>query len=631
MNYLSVEQLSKSYNEQPLFNDITFGINQGQKVALVGKNGSGKSTLLKIIGGIESPDHGKVVFRKGIKLSFLSQNPEFNNHLTVRDYIFNQDNELLLTVSEYEQFIESTDPDIASRRYQELINKMDALSAWDFESQVKQILGKLGIHDLDLFVDELSGGQKKRVALAATLVEKPDFLILDEPTNHLDIEVIEWLEKYLSTQNMSLLLVTHDRYFLEGVTNEIIEIDDQTIYTYKGSYSYYLEKKSERKVQEAAEVSKAKNLLVKELDWLRRMPKARGTKAKYRIDAAHELMEVANKNLLEDALTLKIKSKRQGKKILELYHLTKSFEGEKYLNDFSYTFKKRDRIGIVGKNGVGKTTLLNVITGGLTVDSGDVVLGETTQFGYYKQEEITYPSGTKLIDVVKEVAEVVKLSDGATITAAQFLNHFLFPHEMHMTPIEKLSGGEKRRLQLLRVLIEAPNFLILDEPTNDLDILTMNVLEDYLSNFEGTLIIVSHDRYFMDKLAGHLFVFRGNGEIFDFPGNYSNFKYQSEQLEKDSNKQAKKPKEKKVSKPKFGQKRPPAGEAGKLSFKEKNEFESLEHEISELEKRNKEFMDKLNSGSGNHEEPMEWSKEIEQITNQIEEKEYRWLELSELA
>ena len=631
MNYLSVEQLSKSYNEQPLFNDITFGINQGQKVALVGKNGSGKSTLLKIIGGLESPDHGKVVFRKGIKLSFLSQNPEFNNHLTVRDYIFNQDNELLLTVSEYEQFIESTDPDIASRRYQELINKMDALSAWDFESQVKQILGKLGIHDLDLFVDELSGGQKKRVALAATLVEKPDFLILDEPTNHLDIEVIEWLEKYLSTQNMSLLLVTHDRYFLEGVTNEIIEIDDQTIYTYKGSYSYYLEKKSERKVQEAAEVSKAKNLLVKELDWLRRMPKARGTKAKYRIDAAHELMEVANKNLVEDALTLKIKSKRQGKKILELYHLTKSFEGEKYLNDFSYTFKKRDRIGIVGKNGVGKTTLLNVITGGLTVDSGDVVLGETTQFGYYKQEEITYPSGTKLIDVVKEVAEVVKLSDGATITAAQFLNHFLFPHEMHMTPIEKLSGGEKRRLQLLRVLIEAPNFLILDEPTNDLDILTMNVLEDYLSNFEGTLIIVSHDRYFMDKLAGHLFVFRGNGEIFDFPGNYSNFKYQSEQLEKDSNKQAKKPKEKKVSKPKFGQERTPAGEAGKLSFKEKNEFESLEHEISELEKRNKEFMDKLNSGSGNHEELMEWSKEIEQITNQIEEKEYRWLELSELA
>ena len=631
MNYLSVEQLSKSYNEQPLFNDITFGINQGQKVALVGKNGSGKSTLLKIIGGLESPDHGKVVFRKGIKLSFLSQNPEFNNHLTVRDYIFNQDNELLLTVSEYEQFIESTDPDIASRRYQELINKMDALSAWDFESQVKQILGKLGIHDLDLFVDELSGGQKKRVALAATLVEKPDFLILDEPTNHLDIEVIEWLEKYLSTQNMSLLLVTHDRYFLEGVTNEIIEIDDQTIYTYKGRYSYYLEKKSERKVQEAAEVSKAKNLLVKELDWLRRMPKARGTKAKYRIDAAHELMEVANKNLVEDALTLKIKSKRQGKKILELYHLTKSFEGEKYLNDFSYTFKKRDRIGIVGKNGVGKTTLLNVITGGLTVDSGDVVLGETTQFGYYKQEEITYPSGTKLIDVVKEVAEVVKLSDGATITAAQFLNHFLFPHEMHMTPIEKLSGGEKRRLQLLRVLIEAPNFLILDEPTNDLDILTMNVLEDYLSNFEGTLIIVSHDRYFMDKLAGHLFVFRGNGEIFDFPGNYSNFKYQSEQLEKDSNKQAKKPKEKKVSKPKFGQKRPPAGEAGKLSFKEKNEFESLEHEISELEKRNKELMDKLNSGSLNHEELMEWSKEIEQITNQIEEKEYRWLELSELA
>lgn len=622
MNYLSVEQLSKSYNEQALFNHITFGINQGQKVALVGKNGSGKSTLLKIIGGIESPDTGKVVFRKGIKRSFLSQNPEFNNHLTVKDYIFGQDNELLLAVSEYEQFIESANPDITSRRYQELINKMDALSAWDFESQVKQILGKLGIHDLDLFVDELSGGQKKRVALAATLVEKPDFLILDEPTNHLDIEVIEWLEKYLSTQTMSLLLVTHDRYFLEGVTNEILEIDDQTIYTYKVNYSYYLEKKSERKAQEATEVSKAKNLLVKELDWLRRMPKARGTKAKYRIDAAHELMEVANKDLLEDSLTLKIKTKRQGKKILELHHLTKSFDGEKYIDDFSYTFKKKDRIGIVGKNGVGKTTLLNVITGGLMMDSGEAALGETIQFGYYKQEEISYPDGTKVIDVVKEVAEVVKLSDGAIITAAQFLNHFLFPHEMHLTPVAKLSGGEKRRLQLLRVLIEAPNFLILDEPTNDLDILTMNVLEDYLFHFEGTLLIASHDRYFMDKLAEHLFVFRGKGKIVDFPGNYSDYKNDLDKAAKATTKN-KKIKDKNISKSNIEKKL-------KLNYNEKKEFESLENEIDELETRKEGLMDKLNAGSGNHEELMEWSKEIEQITNQIEEKEYRWLELSEL-
>lgn len=624
MNYLSVEQLSKSYNEQALFHDLTFGISQGQKVALVGKNGCGKSTLLKIIGGIESADQGRVVFRKGIKLSFLTQNPEFSSHQTVRDFIFDQDNELLSTVSEYEEFIENKDSDVASPQYQKLINKMDALSAWDFESQVKQILGKLGIHDLGLFVDELSGGQRKRVALAAALVEKPDFLILDEPTNHLDVEVIEWLEKYLSTQTMSLLLVTHDRYFLEGVTNEIIEIDDQTLYSYKGNYSYYLEKKSERSTQEALEVSKAKNLLVKELEWLRRMPKARGTKAKYRIDAAHDLMDVAAKDLQESSLTLKIRTKRQGKKILELHHLTKSFDGVKYLDNFSYIFKKKDRIGIVGKNGVGKTTLLNVITGVLASDIGEVVLGETTQFGYYKQEEISYPAGTKVIDVVKEVAEVVKLSDGATITAAQFLNHFLFPHEMHLTPVEKLSGGEKRRLQLLRVLIQTPNFLILDEPTNDLDILTMNVLENYLSSFEGTLIIVSHDRYFMDKLAGHLFVFQGRGVIDDFPGNYSDFRNHSDQIERASKKALSKTKEKKIAKA-------PSEQKKKLSFKEKKEYESLEQEIHELEKTKEELINKLNGGSGDHEEIMEWSKGIEKLTHQIEEKEFRWLELSEFA
>ncbi len=624
MNYLSVEQLSKSYNEQALFHDLTFGINQGQKVALVGKNGSGKSTLLKIIGGIESADQGRVVFRKGIKLSFLSQNPEFSSHQTVRDFIFDQENELLSTVSEYEEFIESKDADVSSKQYQSLINKMDALSAWDFESQVKQILGKLGIHDLGLFVDELSGGQKKRVALAATLVEKPDFLILDEPTNHLDIEIIEWLEKYLSIQTMSLLLVTHDRYFLEGVTNEIIEIDDQTLYSYKGNYSYYLEKKSELNAQEALEVSKAKNLLVKELEWLRRMPKARGTKAKYRIDAAHDLMEVAAKDLHENSLTLKIRTKRQGKKILELHHLTKAFDGVKYLDNFSYIFKKKDRIGIVGKNGVGKTTLLNVITGVLELDGGEAVLGETTQFGYYKQEEISYPAGTRVIDVVKEVAEVVKLSDGATITAAQFLNHFLFPHEMHMTPVEKLSGGEKRRLQLLRVLIQTPNFLILDEPTNDLDILTMNVLEDYLASFEGALIIVSHDRYFMDKLAGHLFVFMGKGEINDFPGNYSDFRNHADQIERDSKKALSKTKEKKIAKA-------PSEQKKKLSFNEKKEFESLEQEIHELEKTKEELINKLNGGSGDHEEIMEWSIGIEKLTHQIEEKEFRWLELSEFA
>ncbi len=621
MNYLSVEQLSKSYDEQALFTNITFGINQGQKIALVGKNGCGKSTLLKIIAGFEAPESGKVVFRKGINIGMLLQNPEFSNHLSVRDYIFNQENEILSTIKAYEKLVESENYDAGADEYQSLLNKMESLNAWDYEAQIKQILGKLGINDLDAFVDELSGGQKKRVALAAVLVGNPDFLILDEPTNHLDIEAIEWLERYLSTQNLSLLLVTHDRYFLEEVTSEIIELDDNTIYSYKGNYSYYLEKKSERKSQEAAEVAKAKNLLVKELDWLRRMPKARGSKAKYRIDAAHELMEVADKQLQEDTLTLKIRTKRQGKKILEVHGISKSYDGDQYINDFTYHFKKNDRLGIVGKNGVGKTTFLDVITKRIQPDEGNVILGETIQFGYYHQEGIKWAPGTKVIDVVKEVAEVVKLSDGATITAAQFLNHFLFPHEMHITPVEKLSGGEKRRLQLLRVLIEAPNFLILDEPTNDLDILTMNVLEEYLSKFEGVLIIVSHDRYFMDKLTDHLFVFKGNGQIFDFPGNYSDYKNHLVKQPQSKEDQPAKSKTKKVTQKESKR---------KLSFNEKKEFENLESEIEMLENQKNELMEKMNSGSGNHEELLDWSKQIEKLTALIEQKEMRWLELSEL-
>ncbi|MCG8310449.1 MAG: ABC-F family ATP-binding cassette domain-containing protein [Cytophagales bacterium] len=624
MNYLSVEQLSKSYHEQALFSNITFGIDQGQKVALVGRNGCGKSTLLKIIAGAIAPDSGKVVFRKGITISFLPQNPEFKDHLTVKDYIFDRSNDLLSLVSAYERLIESEDFDDEGIRYLELMNEMDAKSAWDLESQIKQILGKLGIHNLDLFVDELSGGQRKRVALAAALVERPDFLILDEPTNHLDIEVIEWLERYLAAQTMSLLLVTHDRYFLERVTNEIIEIDDKTIRAYKGNYSFYLEKKSERKALEAADVAKARNLLVKELDWLRQMPKARGSKAKYRVEAAHHLMEIANKNLEEKSLTLKTMTRRQGKKILELHGLTVEYDGIKYLDGFDYIFKKKERIGIVGKNGIGKTTLLNAITGALPLDKGQVIVGETTKFGYHRQEEVSYAAGTRVIDVVREVAEVVKLLDGATITASQFLNHFLFPHEMQTTPVEKLSGGEKRRLQLLRVLIEAPNFLILDEPTNDLDILTMNVLEDYLHNFEGTLIIVSHDRYFMDKLTDHLFVFQDIGSVFDFPGNYSDYKNSRDQLGKNAAEHVAKPRERKKLNPQVAKKT-------KLSFKERLEFESLEKEIAELEHQKTELLNKLNSGGGNHEELMLWSREIEQLSILIEEKEFRWLELSEYA
>jgi len=621
MNYLSVEQLSKSYNEQPLFLSITFGISQGQKVALVGKNGSGKSTLLKIIAGAEAPDSGKTVFRKGIKLGYLPQNPDFSSHLTVRDYIFNRDSEILTTIAAYEELIESEAPN--EDQLHEVLHQMDMLSAWDFESEIKQILGKLGIHDLGLFADELSGGQKKRVALAAALVGKPDFLILDEPTNHLDIQAIEWLENYLTAQTMSLLLVTHDRYFLEGVTNEIIEIDNETAYTYQGNYSFYLEKKSERQSQEASEVAKAKNLLVKELDWLRRMPKARGTKAKFRIDAAHKLMDVAAKDLSEDSLTLRIQTRRQGNKVLEIQHLTKSYDGVKFVDDFSYAFKKKDRLGIVGKNGIGKTTFLNAITGKIPIDSGEVAPGETTEFGYYRQQEASWAPGTRVIDVVKEVAEMVKLADGSVVTASQFLNHFMFPHAVQMTPVEKLSGGEKRRLQLMRVLIKAPNFLILDEPTNDLDIMTMNVLEDFLINFEGNIIVVSHDRYFMDKLTEHLFVFDDHGKITDFPGNYSDYRNSLDQKEKKPRKAIDSDKTKKVEPQKTDAKR-------RLTFHEKQEFEQLEKTIAELTSQKSLLLDKLNSGTENHEDLTSWAMEIENITSKIDALELRWLELSEL-
>ena len=623
MNYLSVEQLSKSFGESPLFADLTFGIGQGQKVALVGKNGCGNSTLLRIIAGIEKPDKGKVVFRNDLKLKYLAQNPEFLNHQTVRDYLFDQQNELLATIRDYEDFMEQPDADFGSDQYQELVNRMDALGAWDYETQVKQILGKLGIYDLDKYADTLSGGEKKRVALANTLIEKPDFLILDEPTNHLDIDVIEWLEEYLSTQALSLLLVTHDRYFLEQVTNEIIELDQGGLFSYHGSYGYFLEKKAERMQQKTAEIDKAKNLLRTELDWLKRMPKARGTKAKYRIDAAKELQQIASQNIDSQSLTLKTDMTRQGKKVLEIQHLSKSYGDRDIISNFTYTFKKHDRIGIVGKNGVGKTTFLNLVTDAIQPDNGKVELGETTKFGYYHQQEFVPKSGQRVIDVVKEVAEVVKLADGSMISASQFLQHFLFPPPVQYTLVEKLSGGEKRRLQLMRVLIEMPNFLILDEPTNDLDIYTMNVLENYLMFFQGTLVVVSHDRYFMDKLTEHLFVFEGDGKIVDFPGNYSDYKSSRETSEPKPD-----PKPQKTVKNPASPAAKPDGR--KLSFNEKREYDALEKEIEQLEQKKKALVQQLNSGTSDHEKLTEWSLEIETISLSIDEKTERWLELAEM-
>jgi ATP-binding cassette subfamily F protein uup len=625
MNYLSVESLTKSYGDEALFSDITFGISQGQKVALVGKNGAGKSTLFRIIAGQEAPDSGEVVFRKDVSVRLLSQNPEFEKHSTIRQYLFNPDNEMLTVIARYEQYMQQENADFTTDEYQKVLNQMDALNAWDYEAQVKQIVGRLGIHDLERYADTLSGGEKKRVALANILIERPDFLILDEPTNHLDVDVIEWLQDYLSVSNMSLLLVTHDRYFLETVTTEIIELDDRQLFFYNGNYTYFLEKRSERATQKKADIEKARNLLRTELDWLHRMPKARGTKAKYRVDAVKELQAAAREKLGNDSLSFKIAMPRLGNKILELEEVSKGYGDELLIRNFSYTFKKGDRIGIVGRNGSGKTTLLNMLTGKLAPDTGTVVLGETIRFGHYRQENADFAVGKKVIEVVKDVAEFVALNDGSTISAEQFLQHFLFPPPVQYTPVEKLSGGERRRLQLVRVLLERPNFLILDEPTNDLDIYTMNALENYLLGFGGILLVVSHDRYFLDKLTDHLFVFEGAGLIKDFPGTYFDYKQTLAVSEE------KKSREAVVKAPKPATVVEISKEKKKLTYKEQREYEALSEEIEKLEKQKAIFVDKLNKGSEDHTELTVWAQEIEQISAAIDEKSDRWLELSELA
>lgn len=622
MNYLSAESLTKSFGDRTLFDKISFGVDQGQKVALVGINGSGKSTLLKIITGQETPDSGKVSFRNDIKISFLSQNPEFNSDDSVLDAVFDSDDEKLKVIKAYEHQLAliEINPD-EHEKLTELIERMDNLNAWDYESEIKQILGKLGIHDLEKKVNELSGGQKKRVAMAKALVEHPDFLIMDEPTNHLDLEIIEWLEEYLSKSNLSLLLVTHDRYFLESVTTHILEIDREKIFKYVGSYSDYLEKKAEREEQERTEVSKARNLMKKELDWIRRQPKARGTKAKYRIDAFEKTKEKASQNLTKTELELDLNSKHQGKKIIELDSVTKGFDDTTIIHPFSYIFKKGDRIGIVGKNGVGKSTFLNLLTGKLTPDSGEIEIGKNTEFGYYTQQELLFKAGQKVIDIVKEIAEVITMSDGSTISASQFLQHFQFAPKVQHDFVEKLSGGEKRRLQLLKVLIKNPNFLILDEPTNDLDLITLGILEDFLSNFPGCLLIVSHDRYFMDRLVDYVFVFEKDKPIKEYPFNYSQYRsFASEQAKASTTKGGKSKNEKNKEEQKT-----------KLSYNEKKEFEGLESEIKQLESTKESLFEKLNSGNGSLDELQQWGKEIEEIIAKIETKEMRWLELSEIV
>jgi len=626
MNYLSAESISKSYGDKPLFQDLNFGVNQGQRIALVGINGSGKSTLLQILAGKIPPDTGSVSVRKGITIGFLGQQPVFDENLTVEQTIFATGNPTLEAIQEYEHCL--TDAQTSDERMQAIMEKMDELKAWDYEIKIKQILSKLGITNLDSRISHLSGGQRKRVAMARVLIDEPDLLIFDEPTNHLDLDTIEWLEGLLSTSQRTLLMVTHDRYFLDKVATEIAELERGQVYSYKGNYSYFVEKKAERELQQDAEIEKAKNLMRKELDWMRRQPKARGTKSKSRIDAFYDLKDKANSKVTTANLELSVKTTRQGGKIIEVDHISKRFGEKTVISDFSYVFKKKDRIGIIGPNGAGKTTLLNMLTGKLQPDSGEIAAGETTVFGYYTQNELTFRDDQRVIDVVKEIAEVVETGKGETITAAQFLQHFQFSPAMQYTFVSKLSGGEKRRLQLLRVLIKNPNFLILDEPTNDLDIITLNILEDFLLNFGGCLLIVSHDRYFMDQLVEHIFVFEGEGKIKNFPGNYTDYREylaEQEQAEKQTAKAAPMPAAATIASTTAE-----APAKRKASFKEKQEFDSLEQAIKGLEEKKATLLTEISQENVDHVKVMENTAALKKIEAELEVKTERWLELSEI-
>jgi ATP-binding cassette subfamily F protein uup len=633
MNYLSVENLSKAFGERKLFSNISFGIAQGQKIALVGINGAGKSTLMKIIMGLEIPDTGQVALNQSVKIAYVHQNPVFESNLSIYQTIFDQSNsEILQVIESYHKAMLDAERGIDnSDQMSKLFEKMDALQAWDFEYQVKEVLGKLGLHDTELAVGTLSGGQRKRVALAKAILEKPDLLLLDEPTNHLDLETIEWLEDYLSKANLALFMVTHDRYFLEKVTNEILELDQGKIHRYQGNYGYFLDKKAERMQIEDIEIEKAKSLYKKELDWIRRQPKARGTKAKYRVDAFEETKEKAFTKREERDIELTVSTQRLGNKILEIEKISKAFDDKTLVKDFSYIFKKKDRIGIIGPNGAGKTTFLKMITGLLDPDQGKVTAGQTTAFGYYRQEEDRFDEEKRLIDVVKEIAEVVVLDKGQTITVSQFLTQFGFPPKQQFTPIGKMSGGERRRLQLLLVLIKNPNFLILDEPTNDLDLMTLNILEEFLDTFPGCLIIVSHDRYFMDRLVEHLFVFEGEGVIRDFPGNYTDFR---EWEEENADQKASPSAQAKVESKPVQVEVPVIQEVGspklKASYKQKQEFKKVNETIAQLETEKAILTDQITVGTPDVNLLLTWTTRLQAIDGELEELELSWLELSDL-
>ena len=616
--YLQVENLTKSFGDLVLFNGISFGIAEGQRIGLIAKNGSGKTTLLNILAGKEGYDEGKITFRRDLRVGYLEQSPKYPEELTVLEACFYHGNSTVELIKEYERCMETP----GNPGMDELLVRMEHEKAWDYERRAKQILSQLKIRDFSQKIGHLSGGQLKRVALANILITEPDLLILDEPTNHLDLDMTEWLEEYLNRGSLSLLMVTHDRYFLDRVCSEIIEIDNRQLYSYKGNYSYYLEKRQERIEATNAEIARANNLYRTELEWMRRMPQARGHKARYREEAFYELEKVVKQRTYDANVKLDVKASYIGSKIFEADHLCKRFGDLKILDDFSYIFARYEKMGIVGNNGTGKSTFIKILMGLEKPDSGTLDIGETVRFGYYSQEGLQFNEQMKVIDVITDIAEVIELGNGKRLTASQFLQHFLFTPETQHSYVYKLSGGERRRLYLCTVLMRNPNFLVLDEPTNDLDIVTLQVLEEYLQNFKGCVIVVSHDRYFMDKVVDHLLVFKGQGDIRDFPGNYSD--YRDWKLAKaEHEKEAAKPKEEKTQRVRLNDKR-------RMTFKERKEFEQLEKEIAALEEEKKQIEETLCSGTLSVGEMTEKSKRLPLLNDELDEKTMRWLELSEI-
>ncbi len=624
MNFLSAENLSKSFGERTLFEGISLGLSKGDKMALVAANGAGKTSILRILAGLDKPDEGKVAIRNGIRLGYLEQEPVMNSSNTVSQFIKSAGSEVLSVIREYKEALKRQSglhsPD-AEKALELATLKMDHFHAWDYDRRMVQILDRFKITDLEQKINTLSGGQKKRLALSLLLLDNPELLLLDEPTNHLDIEMIEWLENYLQHANITFLMITHDRYFLDRVCNKILEMSNAKLFLHLGNYSYFLEKKEHRELIENTEIEKAGKLMKSELEWIRRMPKARTSKSKSRIDAFYDTQEKANSGKVSPELKLDIKMQRMGGKILELKKISKSYPGIKILDEFSYSFLRGERIGIIGKNGVGKSSFLNILTGNEKSDSGSIESGETMVFGFYRQDGMILDNDKRVIDVVKDIAEIISLSNGKSLSASQFLQYFMFPPEMQYSYVSKLSGGEKRRLYLLTILIKNPNFLILDEPTNDLDIITLNKIEEFLSGFGGCLLLATHDRYFLDKLVDHIFVFEGDGKIKDFTGSYS--EYRQSELDKAPDEI-----KRKTANPKRNDNIP---EIRKRSYKEKNEYESLEKEITSLEKEKSELENMLGSGENNYEKLQKISARIAEIISLLDEKVLRWLELDEMS